>query len=510
MPSAIGVTPPLPPSTSPRASQLPAELTLRLARSLGELLPPGQSATAEVLAVKEAQASFQLLLRLTMADGRQTLATAESPRALPQGSSLNIAALSPTSLAATLLSSSNEPPLDAIDLQQVPTGTLLQGKVLSSEPLDQAEARQPAYRILLRVLNTPLAGRQLSLNSAHPLPIGSLLSAQVQASQMLRFLPLSSRLERLDLSRQLAGQQSRQAALPALFDALQGLKQGSDLPQGLRTAVDNLLAGLPDARQLSDPDGLAQALQRSGGFLEARLLQGLAAQGDFKANLLRLVAQLLPALGATGPALPGSGRPAGPERALPALPRSVFGVPGARTEDGGFPLPGRLILDPRDDGGLEALLKLASAALARLQTHQLSSLVQSETLPDGTLLNTWQMEIPLRQQRSLVPIQVRIQEEQRQKDREPKGEILWHLELAFDLDTLGPLQIQACLAQGTLSSRIWAELGSTVSLIESELGHLRQRLGDAGLTVNQLSCSQGKPPRSQRTAVEQRWVDENA
>ncbi|MNO48990.1 Flagellar hook-length control protein FliK [compost metagenome] len=506
MPSAIGVTPPLPPSTSPRASQLPAELTLRLARSLGELLPPGQSATAEVLAVKEAQVSFQLLLRLTLADGRQTLATAESPRALPQGSSLNIAALSPTSLAATLLSPSNAPPLSEIDLEQVPAGALLQGKVLSSEPLDQAEARQPAYRILLRVLNTPLAGRQLSLDSAHPLPVGSLLSAQVQASQMLRFLPLSNRLERLDLARQLAGQQSRQAALPALFDALQGLKQGSDLPQGLKAAVDNLLAGLPDARQLSDPDGLAQALQRSGGFLEARLLQGLAAQGDFKANLLRLVSQLLPALGAAGPALPGSGRPA----ALPALARSVFGVPGARAEDGGFPLPGRLILDPRDDGGLEALLKLASAALARLQTHQLSSLAQSETLPDGTLLNTWQMEIPLRQQRSLVPIQVRIQEEQRQKDREQKGEILWHLELAFDLDTLGPLQIQACLAQGAISSRIWAELDSTVSLIEGELGHLRQRLGDAGLTVSQLSCSQGKPPRSQRTAVEQRWVDENA
>ena len=526
MPSEIGASRPLPMATASRSVQNAAQLSLTLARSLGDLLPPGQSAQAEVLGVKQAAYNFQLLLRLTLAGGQQTLVTAESPQALSQGSTLNISALSATSLAATLLSSAQQalgdlPPLDSIDLEQLPVGSLLQGKVLSSTLQGGTPAQPASYRVLLSLLGGPLAGRLLDIDSARPLKAGSLLSAQVQDSRALLFLPLAGRLDRLELTSQLGTQQARQASTEGLLDNLLALKAGNQLPETLRGAVERLLAGLPDVRQLSDAKGLAQALQQSGGFLEARLLQGLPPlPGDFKANLLRLLGQLLPA--EQGNATPGllanlaNNAAANLASSLPAFVRNALGAlnqnGSPRLQQADFPLPSRMLQKLEDEDDLESLLKLAAAAVARLQTHQLSSLVQSEPLRGGGQLHTWQMEVPMRAEDSLVPLQVRIQHEDRRESNDPEQprESLWRIDLAFDLDPLGPLQVQATLAPLGLSSQFWAERESTASLMESELGYLRQRLQDAGFTVRELCCNKGRAPQGARTALEQRWVDEKA
>lgn len=535
MPSEIGASRPLPTVLSSRAVQNAAELSLKLAQSIGDLLPPGQSAHAEVLAVKQAAVSFQLLLRLTLAGGQQTLVTAESPAALPQGSTLNISALNGTSLAATLLSSAGQQltlgeqaPLTSLDLDELPVGSLVQGKVLSSTPQGGTTAQPAGYRVLLSLLGGPLGGRVLDIDSSRPLRSGTLLSAQVQDSRALLFLPLAGRLDRLELNNQLGLQQARQASPEGLVNTLQSLLKGNDdLPQPLRNAVEQLLAGLPDARQLSDPKGVAQALQQSGNFLEAHLLQGNAPPpNDFKANLLRLVSQLLPNLadsdGATGQAgllaSFANGAAANLARSLPAFVRNALGAlnqnGSPRIQGADFPLPNRLLkpLEREENDDLETLLKLASAALARLQSHQLSSLVQSEALPDGGQINTWQLEVPMRHGDGVLPLQVRIQQEERQGEREQgqPRESLWRLDLSFDLDPLGPLQVQAMLAPLGLSSQLWAEREDTVRLIDRELGHLRERLQNAGFTVRELCCHKGKPPQGLRTALEQRWVDEKA
>lgn len=525
MPSEIGASRPLPMPLASRAAQNAGELSLRLARSLGDLLPPGQSAQAEVLGVKQAAVSFQLLLRLTLAGGQQTLVTAESPQALPQGSTLNVSALGATSLVATLLSGAQQalgdlPPLDSLDLEQLPVGSLLQGKVLSSSPQGGTPAQPASYRVLLSLLGGPLAGRLLDIDSARPLKAGSLLSAQVQDSRALLFLPLAGRLDRLELNNQLGTQQVRQSSTEGLLDALQALKPG-DLPPALRGAVDRLLAGLPGVQQLSDAKGLAQALQQSGGFLEARLLQGLPPlPGDFKANVLRLLGQLLPAeQGSAAPNLLANlanSTAANLASSLPAFVRNALGAlnqnGSPRLQQADFPLPSRTLQKLEEEGDLESLLKLAAAAVARLQTHQLSSLVQSEPLRGGGQLQTWQMEVPMRTEDALVPLQVRIQHEDRREsqDSEQPRESLWRIDLAFDLDPLGPLQVQATLAPLGLSSQFWAERESTASLLERELGHLRERLQDAGFTVRELCCHQGRAPQGRRTALEQRWVDEKA
>ncbi|WJN57622.1 Molecular chaperone [Pseudomonas sp. SO81] len=479
------------------------------------MLAAGETAKAEVLAAKEVAQSFQLLLKLTLNGGKQTTLEASSPRPLAQGTTLAVTALSETRLAVALQGGDTRL-LTSLDLEQLPVGTLLQGKVESREQIAQLKTQQALYRVVVNLLNTSLSGSKLSVETPLPLPIGSLLTAQVQGSQALNFLPLSGRLDQLVLGQQLAAQQSRQGSLEGLFKGLQGMAQQDGLPTELRTSIDKLLGMLPDGKQLGSAEGLAKAMEQSGVFLEAKLLSGQTQNlpQDLKASLLRLVAQLLPTLpgGASLPAASAGGAMA---QAMPAFVRNALGAlgqVGLRQQAMSFPLPSRLLQSMDEEADLEALLKLAAAAVSRLQTHQLSSLAQSQVTPEGNLLTTWQLELPMRNQHDVVPLQVKLQREEpgNTGNKKEQKETLWRIDLAFDLDPLGPLQVQAQLLRGSLSSQLWAERADTAQLIDQELDNLRQRLLGAGLEVGELSCRQGMPPQGPKTNLEQRWVDETA
>ncbi|MGA4529926.1 flagellar hook-length control protein FliK [Ectopseudomonas chengduensis] len=508
--SEISSPRPLPPSVPViRNTATAADMAVRLLQPLEGMLAAGESAKAEVVAIREQAQSFQLLLKLTLAGGKQATLQAESPRPLAQGSALVVTVLSDTRLALALQAGGDKP-LTSLDLQQLPPGTLVQGKVVSSTPLSTQNA-QTIYRLVVNLLNTPLAGSQLALDSPQALPLGSLLSAQVQGSQSLAFLPLSGRLDQLVLGQQLAAQQNRQASLEGLFKGLQKLSGGDE---ALRGSIDKLLGALPDSAQLSTAKGLAQALEGSGVLLEAKLLQGQTGTlpQDLKANLLRLIAQLMPQLpGVSGPL---AGLQNALSQNLPNLARQLLGAGAAgsaRQQALTFPLPSRLLQNMDGEADLETLLKLAAAAVSRLQTHQLSSLAQTQVDANGNLLTTWQLELPMRHQQEVIPLQVKLQREDSAKaEKAEQKETLWRVELAFDLDHLGPLQVRAQLLRGSLSSQLWAERADTASLINAELGNLRERLQAAGLEVGELACSQGMPPQGPKTSLEQRWVDETA
>lgn len=500
---------PSPPASRPLANA--ADLAVKLLQPLDGLMASGETAKAEVVGLKEGAQAFQLMLRVTLDNGRQATLQASSPQPVAQGTALAVTALSDTRLALAVLAGGK--PLTSIDLEQLPVGTLLQGKVVSREALP-TQAGQTVYKVVVNLLNTALAGSKLSLETPIDLPLGSLLSARVQGDQSLAFLPLSGRLDQLALLQQLGNQQSRQGSLEGLLSALKGLGNQAAMPDGLRGSIDKLLGALPSGEQMSSGKGLMQALENSGLFLESKLLAGQpgALSTDMKANLLRLVSQLLPLLPGSAPLAAASANAM--TQALPAFARNILGNIGqssGRQQAMGFPLPSRMLqaMDGEDD--LEALLKLAAAAISRLQTHQLSSLAQSQTGPDGALVTTWQIEVPMRNQHELVPLQVKIQhEEPAPSGKQDPKETLWRIDLAFDLDPLGPLQVQAQLAHGSLSSQLWAERASTAGMIDRELGNLRERLVAAGLTVGDLACSQGTPPQGPKTSLEQRWVDETA
>jgi hypothetical protein len=389
--------------------------------------------------------------------------------------------------------------------------------------LPQVPGQPTVFRSMVSLLNTALSGSTLSIESPTPLRIGTLLSALVQDTQTLKFVPLSSRQEQLAVTQQLVSQQSRQGSLDGLIKVLQNLPPPSgQTSSDLRVAVEKLLAGLPDVQQLSTPKGLAQALANSGLFLEAKLLTGQnpTLAPDMKGDLLKLIAQLTPGLPANTNlnAILAANTLV---QTMPSFVRSALGMLGqvsAKPLPTSFPLPERLLQSQDGENDLEHLLRLAAAAVSRLQSHQLSSLEQTGVTDDGRLLSTWQLEIPMRNLQDIVPLQVKFQREEapekeqpheRRDEREPKQQ-LWRVDLAFDMEPLGPLQIQAQLIRGSLSSQLWAERPYTASLIESNLTALRQRLLDSGLNVGDLDCHLGTPPQGPQTRLEQRWVDETA
>lgn len=495
----------IPASNPSRLMSTSADLALKLLQPMQGLLAAGESAEAEVLSIKEALQSFQMTLRLTLNNGRQTTVETSSTRATAPGTAMVITAVSDTRLLAAL-QPGNRQPQGSIDLNQLPVGTVVQGKVVASQ--QTLQAGQTVFKVVISLLNSPLAGQKLNIESAIPLAPGSLITARVQGNQALAFMPLSGRLDQLILGQQLTAQNSRQGSIEGLLGAL---ASGSALPEQLRGAAERLLGLVPDMQQLGDAKALAQALARSGVFLEGGLLSGQAGSvpTDMKAALLRLIAQL-PGGGPLAAAQTGAAL----GQALPAFARNALGtlgLPNARQLAQSFPLPSRLPLNADGEADLEMLLKLAAAAVSRLQTHQLSSLAQTQTTSEGTQVTTWQIEVPMRDQSNIVPLQVKLQcEEEPQQQRKEKPETLWKVELAFDVDPLGPLQVQAQLLNGSLSSQIWAERDGTAALISAELDHLRQRLITAGLNVGELACRQGTPPQGPRTSLDQRFVDETA
>jgi hypothetical protein len=498
----------IPASGPSRSMAASADMALKLLQPMQGLLAAGESAEAEVVSIKEALQSFQMTLRLTLNNGRQATVEAGGSKVAAPGAAMLVTAVSDTRLLAAL-QPGNRQPLNSIDLGQLPVGTVIQGKVTASQQTQQDG--QTLFKVVISLLNSPIAGQKLNIESAMPLAPGSLITARVQGDQSLAFMPLSGRLDQLVLGQQLGAQHGRQGSIEGLLGAL---TSGTALPEQLRGAAERLLGLVPDMQQLGDAKTLAQVLARSGVFLEGSLLSGQADNlpTDIKATLLRLVA-LLPGLPGGGPlAAAQAGATLG--QALPAFARNALGAlgqPNARQLAQSFPLPSRLLQKAEDETDLEMLLKLAAAAVSRLQTHQLSSLAQTQTSPDGTQVTTWQIEVPMHDQREIVPLQVKLQrEEEPQHNRKEKPETLWKVELAFDVAPLGPLQVQAQLLQGSLSSQIWAERNGTARLISAELDHLRQRLVTAGLNVGELACRQGTPPQGPRTALDQRFVDETA
>ena len=262
--------PPLPPAApaTPRP-QASGEL-LKLLTPVDGLIGAGQSAKAEVLSLKQDQQMFQLLLKITLAGGRQTTVSATSSLPLALGASLAITQPSAGSLAISPQSSliGNAAALSRIDTAQLPVGTLLQGKVLTTQLQPQVPGQPAVYRSMVSLLNSALSGSTLNIDSPQPLRIGTLLSAQVQDAHTLSFVPLSTRQEQLAISQQLHTQQSRQGSLDALFKALQNLPADGQ-SSAVRASVDKLLASLPEVQHLTSARGWRRCWPTAGCFLKA-------------------------------------------------------------------------------------------------------------------------------------------------------------------------------------------------------------------------------------------------
>jgi len=151
------------------------------------------------------------------------------------------------------------------------------------------------------------------------------------------------------------------------------------------------------------------------------------------------------------------------------------------------------------------LLKAVESSLARIHTQQLASVPQEDTTRQ-----VWQLEIPIREQKELSSLMMRIEQDDSERKDDAQGST-WTVCLNFNISDLGPIHSKIRLTKDVVSTHFWAEQDKTLKKISTHLPRLVKALEKLGLEVNHTTVSLGKPPDPvEISTLEKNLLDENA
>ncbi len=355
-------------------------------------------------------------------------------------------------------------------------------------------------------------------------PLALVAGQQLRLAVELRGGALALRLlsdatpEQLTITTALRSAMPRQGALTPLFDrVVTWLREGrlaelaptranpptgtsAALPTPPATAVgtvgvthqDNLTgllrqlaALLPEAEQLTHPEGLRQALLAAGPFLEPKLAAGDTSQlgNDLKSLLLRLISLLR----------------ANPSPGGEAAPR-----PHANPGQGGGGSTPTTAPPPWSDQELQQLLKEAEGALARIKVGQLHQASAPERQDP-----TWSAEIPLRHGERSEVLEFKVEQEAR---RNGTGEEpVWSVRLGYSDPLHGPIAMVLSLTgRHKVGATFWTEQPATAQLFQDQLPLLAERLSSAGFEVMTMAARVGRPPSDQSWVPSPALIDVTA
>lgn len=141
---------------------------------------------------------------------------------------------------------------------------------------------------------------------------------------------------------------------------------------------------------------------------------------------------------------------------------------------------------------LNLLLGQTEASLSRLQIMQTQSHpVETDQKP------AWILELPVKYQERTDVFQLRISRDREQQqdaesgDKQPEH---WMIQIAFELEELGPVRARVRLAANELNAVFWMEQEQTTMLFRRHLDNLQNKLEAAGIGIGQITCMTGIPP----------------
>lgn len=88
-----------------------------------------------------------------------------------------------------------------------------------------------------------------------------------------------------------------------------------------------------------------------------------------------------------------------------------------------------------------------------------------------------------------------------------KKQSRWQLTLHFDLETLGPLDIELDLCPPAVSATFWSETSDTLSEIQQALRPLRETLTSLGADVGELRARHGRKLPGEQPVIRHSLVD---
>ncbi|MBE0483210.1 MAG: flagellar hook-length control protein FliK [Bacterioplanes sp.] len=86
-------------------------------------------------------------------------------------------------------------------------------------------------------------------------------------------------------------------------------------------------------------------------------------------------------------------------------------------------------------------------------------------------------------------------------------QVRWRLNLHFDLQRLGPLDVELDLRLPTLAATFWSKNASSLAALNAALQPLKSRLQAMGVDVQQLQVRHGQLPIQQQNRIEHHLVD---
>lgn len=434
----------------------------------------------------------------------------------------------------------NAPPLKFVQLQ-VNNRSLL---TYTDQPVQtgqhipvKLDAQQRLVQLLSTLNSTGTPGR---------LTTGTEPDFALQAKAQQAIAQASSQTILADALRSLLPQKEKAQALFAALPQLQQLpmKQREQLvPPSVQQALRIVADQLRSPPQLTNPTLLAMALKNSGVQFEHKLATNLPAattpespaskshpptqvnpsitqrlvSQDFKGGLLHLLNQLQQEL-KTAPPLPMPNT-----SQTPAVPASSVTAPAIPSSSPYLPSPIAATIPLQFTSVLQLLQHLAArpqadlsdkvlrtqlmmllhqhtlTSLAKVQLQQLHTLNHQQTQVDNPQpTQSWLFEIPVRHGHDVHPLEIRIDQEWVNEDKNGDGSRertkQWSVMLSFDLPSLGGLYAQLTILDDAVSAKLWADQESTLKQAQAKLEDLRQQLQSQGVEVKQLQCFEGPPP----------------
>jgi hypothetical protein len=351
---------------------------------------------------------------------------------------------------------------------------------------------------------------------------------------------------------------ARQGGLGPLFADAGVAASVAAVPEPVRQAAERLLTLLPSLDETISADGVKQALDRSGLFLEARLsaeVNGAPSDpadsaDDLKAALVVLrnvlkswLANDLPISSALDGAVPGSilqagapsgrnalmapmaghdgtaasGANAGAQTAAPRMAPSAAAAPpppyrGAPTA--GQPAAAASIsadTAPRDIG--RVLLNETDAALARQTLLQAASLPDHASAATSTILRNdptagprWLFEVPFATPQGAAVAQFEIARDGHTAPP-PGQKAAWRARFSLDVEPIGPVHAQIALVGTRAAVTLWAERPETSTQLRDNAPALADALRQADLDPGDVLVRAGAPPRAREAAPAGRFLD---
>ncbi len=134
---------------------------------------------------------------------------------------------------------------------------------------------------------------------------------------------------------------------------------------------------------------------------------------------------------------------------------------------------------------IDQLIRQVDSSLARTQLHQLSTLQDQES---GRL--AWSLEVPVKQNDETHLVKLEIEKENAKND----SEAVVTVNIAVELEQLGPIHSRITLVGNAIGVVFWAEKQKTFELTRNAMSNLEDKLEKSGFDSSMINCHHGQPP----------------